>query len=328
MIGLLGAILNALNTNLDAKVSSRASATSAPTWYTAPDNADVSSLRTDYTTTRAGNLDKLDANVSTRAQPSDVQTGANAPSADATGAGTLALTVGNKGDTPIATSSAADGTHSAMHYIKALWNLLRSVTFSNLDAAVSSRSTLTTSQVPDPAHYTAARGDKLDNLDATVSSRATQAQILSDATPFAGAKIANLDAAVSSRALGGSGSSRAIQATTPKTYAVYEVGAVSTSYVQVDPSTAQAIEIVGVAVLNETGGAGSYVNKIILATGASGSEVSIGEVPAVYAHESTTGTFSGSVTTMLPEGIAVASGTRLAVKSDSNYWVVAILYRK
>lgn len=35
------------------------------------------------------------------------------------------------------------------------------------------------------------------NLDATVSSRATQAQILSDATPFAGA---NIDATISSRA--------------------------------------------------------------------------------------------------------------------------------
>jgi hypothetical protein len=43
---------------------------------------------------------------------------------------------------------------------------------------------------------TGARKAKIDNIDATVSSRATQAQILSDATPFAGARI---DAAISSR---------------------------------------------------------------------------------------------------------------------------------
>jgi hypothetical protein len=41
-----------------------------------------------------------------------------------------------------------------------------------------------------------ARKAKIDNIDAAVSSRATQAQILSDATPFPGASI---DAAISSR---------------------------------------------------------------------------------------------------------------------------------
>lgn len=44
--------------------------------------------------------------------------------------------------------------------------------------------------------YTAARAPNLDNLDAAVSTRATQADILSDATPFAGA---NIDTTVSSR---------------------------------------------------------------------------------------------------------------------------------
>jgi len=41
-----------------------------------------------------------------------------------------------------------------------------------------------------------ARKSKIDDIDATVSSRATQAQILSDATPFAGA---NINATISSR---------------------------------------------------------------------------------------------------------------------------------
>jgi hypothetical protein len=55
---------------------------------------------------------------------------------------------------------------------------------------------------PSIADYTTARAAKIDNLDATVSSRSTltQAQILSDATPFAGADI---DAAISSRAVAG-----------------------------------------------------------------------------------------------------------------------------
>ncbi len=42
--------------------------------------------------------------------------------------------------------------------------------------------------------YTAARAILLDNIDALISSRATQAQILSDATPFPGA---NVDATIS-----------------------------------------------------------------------------------------------------------------------------------
>lgn len=48
--------------------------------------------------------------------------------------------------------------------------------------------------------YTAARALLLDNLDAAITTRATQAQILSDATPFPGA---NIDAAISSRAAPG-----------------------------------------------------------------------------------------------------------------------------
>ena len=48
--------------------------------------------------------------------------------------------------------------------------------------------------------YTAARALLLDNLDAAITTRATQADILSDATPFPGA---NIDAAISSRAAPG-----------------------------------------------------------------------------------------------------------------------------
>lgn len=53
----------------------------------------------------------------------------------------------------------------------------------------------TTARLPSPAVIQV--GKWIDNINATISSRATQAQILSDATPFQGARI---DAAVSSRA--------------------------------------------------------------------------------------------------------------------------------
>jgi len=70
-----------------------------------------------------------------------------------------------------------------------------------VDAAISSRAVPGDVQAGLTAQgYTAARAIKLDDLDAAVSSRATQAQILSDATPFQGARI---DAAISSRAVPG-----------------------------------------------------------------------------------------------------------------------------
>ena len=66
----------------------------------------------------------------------------------------------------------------------------------NVDATISSRSTLTQADILSDA--TPFAGALIPNLDATVSSRSTlvQADILSDATPFAGA---NIDATISSR---------------------------------------------------------------------------------------------------------------------------------
>ena len=60
----------------------------------------------------------------------------------------------------------------------------------NLDAAISTRATQA-DILSDATPFAGA------NVDAAISSRATQADILSDATPFAGA---NLDAAISTRA--------------------------------------------------------------------------------------------------------------------------------
>jgi len=67
---------------------------------------------------------------------------------------------------------------------------LGDVRIANLDAAVSSRATQ--AQILNDATPFAGA-----NVDATISSRATQADILNDATPFAGADI---DAAISTRA--------------------------------------------------------------------------------------------------------------------------------
>ena len=66
----------------------------------------------------------------------------------------------------------------------------------NVDATISSRSTLTQADILSDA--TPFAGASISNLDATVSSRSTlvQADILSDATPFPGADI---DAAISTR---------------------------------------------------------------------------------------------------------------------------------
>ena len=71
-----------------------------------------------------------------------------------------------------------------------------SIVGTNLDATISSRSTLTQADILSDA--TPFAGALIPNLDATVSSRSTltQADILSDATPFAGASI---DATISSR---------------------------------------------------------------------------------------------------------------------------------
>jgi hypothetical protein len=172
---------------------------------------DVQSAMTDqgYTTARAPNLDRLDANISTRAAPGDILVN------------TANKIDGSYIDAAIS-SRAAPG--AAMDIIAsaraAIWNELIPATptsgsfgervKNNLDAAVSSRA--------NGADYTAARAANLDNLDAAISSRAAPGAAMDlvagartaiwneaiPATPASGSygeKInSNLDAAVSSRA--------------------------------------------------------------------------------------------------------------------------------
>lgn len=73
------------------------------------------------------------------ASQAHAEAGATVPAADATTNTNSRDVLGQKGDAAPATSTAANSTLSAMAYIKALWNLLRGVTWANLDATVSSR---------------------------------------------------------------------------------------------------------------------------------------------------------------------------------------------
>jgi hypothetical protein len=112
-----------INSNLDAAVSSRASGA-------------------DYTAARAGNLDNLDALISSRATPGAA----------------MDLVVAAK--TAI-WNEAIPATPSSGSYGERVK--------SNLDAAITSRA--------DGSAYTNARAANLDNLDAAVSGRATPADV-------------------------------------------------------------------------------------------------------------------------------------------------------
>jgi len=91
---------------------------------------------------------------------STVQAGPTVPAQDATADVGERDVLGNKADTKPSTATAANSTLSLAAYIKALWDLLRSITFTNLDATISSRA---------PATDTASI---LTNADAKISSRA------------------------------------------------------------------------------------------------------------------------------------------------------------
>lgn len=125
--------------------------------------------------------------------------------------------------TPTGGAPAAGSVDLALDNIEADTAAMEPLVSLNLDATVSSRATtaevgaVTTAVLAAIAllndlsiadvqtamtnqGYTAGRAILLDNLDAAITTRATQAQILSDATPFPGA---NIDAAISSRAVPG-----------------------------------------------------------------------------------------------------------------------------
>jgi hypothetical protein len=131
---------------------------------------------------------------------SAVQAGANVPAQDATTNLGERDVVGNKADTEVATGTAANSTLSLMAYLKAMWDLLRSITFANLDAAISSRAAAATAL--STAQWTNARATNLDTLSTALSTaqwtnaRAANLDTLSTALSTAtwtNARAANLD---------------------------------------------------------------------------------------------------------------------------------------
>lgn len=196
---------------LDAAVTTRASAT-------------------DYTSTRAGYLDRLDATISSRQASGNVTVAGYASGQDpatlvwAASTRTLSgfgfsVTVGTNNDktgyalavTPPTAQQIWDTLTSALTTVGSVGKRIAD----NLDDTVSSRFPSTSYTAPDNtsvgtilsrtdvatssrasgADYTTARANKLDNLDASITSRAAQ----SDYSSARAAKLDNLDTTVSSR---------------------------------------------------------------------------------------------------------------------------------
>ena len=196
---------------LDAAVTTRASAT-------------------DYTSTRAGYLDRLDATITSRQASGNVTVAGYASGQDpatlvwAASTRTLSgfgfsVTVGTNNDktgyalavTPPTAQQIWDTLTSALTTAGSVGKRIAD----NLDETVSSRFPSTSYTAPDNTSvgtilsrtdvatstrasgndYTTARANKLDNLDASITSRAAQ----SDYSSARAAKLDNLDTTVSSR---------------------------------------------------------------------------------------------------------------------------------
>lgn len=146
--------------------------------------ADVQTALTNqgYTASRAPNLDNLDATVSSRSTlvQADILSDAT-PFAGADVADILADT--SAIDTRLPSDPADESLQQASHaQTQADIAALNNISIADVQTAMTNQG------------YTVARAPSLDNLDAAVSSRSvlTQTDILSDATPFAGADIADI----------------------------------------------------------------------------------------------------------------------------------------
>jgi hypothetical protein len=151
-----------LKTNVDAAISSRSTLTVS----------DVQTALTNqgYTTGRAAKLDNLDVAVSTRLAASSY----TVPPTTSDIASAV-WTYSTRQITDMSSAAALSVWHVPAANVTAA-NTIGLQVKTNLDAAVSSRSTLTSGQVQtvfDNQGYTTARAARLDNLDAAVSSRST-----------------------------------------------------------------------------------------------------------------------------------------------------------
>lgn len=203
--------------NVDATISSRLAAAA----YTAPDNSTIASIygRTDvatstradgaqWTTTRAGYIDFLDATISSRLTPAGITSlSADVTSIKGTVDTNLNATITSRAAAADYTSARAvlldnlDATISSrlapagITTLSADVSAIKTPVLAYVDATISSRATASALSSLQ-GDVTAAKGVIDSTLDTTVSSRAAAA----DWTPTRAAKIDYLDASVSSRA--------------------------------------------------------------------------------------------------------------------------------
>lgn len=141
----------------------------------------------DYTSARATKLDDLDATISSRAPASTAVSNVDYTSARATKIDSL--------DAAVTTRAPASTAVSNVDYTSA-----RATKLDDLDAAISSRAPASTAL--STAQWTNVRAGLVDNLDAAITTRAAAATAVSNAdlTPTRAANLDNLDAATSTRA--------------------------------------------------------------------------------------------------------------------------------
>ena len=142
---------------------------------------------TDWNSTRAGYVDRLDAAVSTRAPASTALSNATWTDARAGYQDRLDTTVSSRAPASTALSNAT-------------WTDARATKQDNLDTTVSSRAPSSTAL--STATWTATRAGYLDNLNATVSSRADGSIWTSTRAGYIDTINSRVDTSVSSRADG------------------------------------------------------------------------------------------------------------------------------
>jgi hypothetical protein len=149
--------------------------------------SDTTTLTGRLTSTRATNLDNLDAAVTTRASAATALSTVQWTNGRATNLDSLDVTVSSRAPSSTALSTAT-------------WTNGRAALIDHLDADVSTRAPASTAV--SNVDYTSARALKIDNLDATVSSRAPSSTALSTAqwTNTRAGLIDHLDADISTRA--------------------------------------------------------------------------------------------------------------------------------
>lgn len=253
--------------DVDAQVNARLGVATPAAPTAGSVYAELDDVLARLTATRAANLDKLDANVTTRAAPSDVDAQVHSRLGVAT--------------------PAAPTAGSIYDDLDQLLARLTSARAANLDAAVSTRASA--------AEYTAARAGNLDNLNGLVHRRRQNNRI--------------------------------------STYITRDVtGGSPGAWAEVTANFGFDAEVYGIDWFGISGGAGHDNMVVELATGAAGAE------SIFFSHYArTTATHLGGQNYHDPVGFRgiheprlVASGTRLAARAEApaNNYRVVIYYSR